>query len=147
MFQYDLYRNTEIYMGDNTNPSRLLSEISKIDRQIERLQRKRRELLTADIPLQKELRKSALLPNETVNRKNKLKLEIMGRVRFALSRNPQGLTSVEIFKAIALGANNLGFDGLRSYLSRFKREGRLVHDPQHHLWKLPSDTSDSVENN
>ena len=132
------------------DPTPLQLELGKIDAQIVALQRRRRAVLTAEHPTVPKLRESVLLPVEKVTRKNRLKLEVMGRVRFALLRHPHGkdgLTSAQIFELVRRGTDQFGFDTLRSYLSRFKKEGRLVHVEQHNLWKLKAGERDSVENN
>ncbi|MEZ5938760.1 MAG: hypothetical protein R3C52_11150 [Hyphomonadaceae bacterium] len=122
-------------------------ELAKLDTQIAALQRKRRDVAQRRHPIVAKLRESALLPNERVTRKNRRKLEIMGRIRFALEEHPNGrhgLTSAELYHAIRVGVEDLKFETLRSYLSRFKSEGRLVHVSEHQLWKLPDQRGESA---
>lgn len=129
-------------------PSAVQLRLEKIDAKIEALQRERREILKGEHPVVAELRASALLPGEKLTRKNRHKLEVMGRVRFVLERNREathGLSSDQIHKQM-IGIE-ISFDSLRSYLSRFKAEGRLQHFPQYGLWKLTTQEGDSVENN
>lgn len=117
--------------------------MADLDRQIEALLRKKSALAKAELPAIAALRKSALLANERPTRKSRNKLEIMGRVIALLKRHPEGrsgMTSASLHKHLRAERPDLTFDALRSYLSRFKKEGRLVHDPEHQLWRLPTQT-------
>jgi len=113
-------------------------QMANLDRQIRALQRKKVELARREHPVVAELRNSALLPSEFVTRKNRHKLEVMGRIKFILERHGRaGRSSADLHAEISLSMPELKFETFRSYLSRFKREGRLEHVPQHQMWRLP----------
>lgn len=124
--------------------------LKKIERQIRALEARKRELLVRENPVASDLRKSVLRPTDTVTRKNRHKFDVLGRIRYALDRHPNGsagLTSAQIFELVKVGASDLKFETLRSYMSRFKREGRLLHEAETGLWRFAAHNGGAPKNN
>lgn len=125
-----------------TNTQTTQSEVSKIEEQIKLLQAKR-ALLLKQQPSQWLIRHT--LPGETINARNFDKLVTLAHTLGCLrqrekSEGATGATKKQISKYLndAIGLN-IKDATLRSYLSRFKEEGRLAYDRQSNVWSIPPD--------
>lgn len=124
--------------------------IAALDRRRSRLESKLARLTEAGpSSVVARLRQNAMRSSDKLTRKNRTKFEVMGRVLYYLDHPERraGLSSAELFDLVKQDMRHLSFDTFRSYLSRFKVEGRLTHNQQHKLWKLEAEEFDSVENN
>ncbi|MEM7460185.1 MAG: hypothetical protein AAF331_12020 [Pseudomonadota bacterium] len=119
------------------NASTNQREIRKIDAQIKRLQAQK-ALLQRQEPADWLMR--IRLPGERVNARNFDKLVALAHVlNFLMTEDgKEGASTSQISKYLN---NAIGLEiksaTLRSYLFRYKEEGRLLFDKKSRLWRIP----------
>jgi hypothetical protein len=122
------------------------AEIDEIDAAVAQLLHRKQHLVGLRTKIWAE---QCLRPEDRVTEKNAKKFDVLGRVHWALytreEGKPHGVRGLDLFSQIERG--DLNYQTFRSYLHRFKEEGRLAYDNRNGRWRLPPRKEQPAENN